>query len=490
MSNGTDSILPPPAPAPASPPAPPAPAPAPALPKAGRGPGWRFANVLAGSGETRKLWRFKVQKDAVGAPEEVRLAPAKPLPDSLVGKGWRTLVAPALNVACLPADQVFLQVLQLPKGPMEEVTGAVELQLDKLSPHPAAHTVWSVEVLPHPDPTQQTVLVVIATRDRVQEHLVELEAAGFTPDRLAVPFAGQLRGLPTGDGLWVLTEDGGTALHFLLAWRIDGAWREVSAVTIPNGPSMTSALVSHLTRMSWAAELAGWLPTVTETHLVTPASRRGELESALGAWRGGSVECHEPASPEARAAATATAQLRGQAASLVPAENQARQRQQFIDRLWLQGLGTAGMAYLVVVVLYLGALNWRKWDLESLQSENSGRALQYTNTLAIKAQKEILEEQVALRYAALDSWQQSIEKLPPSLSLTTLNFVKGRTLRIDGTTATESQAEVVGYGNELRKLRLTNGAPLFSGVKPGPITVRGDRATWSLEAELNRSELP
>ena len=476
---------------PGSPTAPtPAPVAAAVIPKTARGTNWRQATVLSATGDTRRLWRFKVQKDSVGTPEELKLIPGKPLPDSVVGKGWNTLMAPSLNVAWLPADQVFLQILQLPSGPLEEVTGVVELQLDKISPHPSAHTVWSVEILPNPDPTQQTVLVVIVPRERVQEHLGELEKAGFVPDRLAVPFAGQLRELPAGDGLWVLTEDGGTALHFLLAWRVNGIWREVSVVTIPQGPGVTGALISHLTRLSWAGELAGWLPTVTEAHLVAPASRRGELESALSAWRGGSIQYHEPVAINLRAASSATAQLRNQAATLVPAETQARHRQQVVDRLWLQGLGAVGMAYLLGVVIYLGLLNWQKWDLENLQSDNVGLALQYTNTLATKAQKEILEEQVALRYAALESWQQSIEKLPASLNLSTINFVKGRTLRLDGTTSTESQAEVVGYGNELRKLTLTNGVTLFSGVKPGPITVRGSLATWSLEAELNRSELP
>lgn len=455
-----------------------------------KGAQWRVATVLSGTGETRRLWRFKVQKESVGVPEEMKLTPGKPLPDSIVGKGWNSLLTPSMNVAWLPADQVFLQILQLPSGPLEEVTGVVELQLDKLSPHPSAHTVWSVEILPNPDPTQQTVLVVIVPRDRVEAHLGELEKAGFVPDRLAVPFAGQLRELPAGNGLWVLVEDAGTMLHFLLAWRIEGVWREVSVVTIPQGPDLANALVAHLTRMAWAGEFAGWLPLVTDVHLVAPASRRGELESALAAWRGGSVEYREPVATEARAAASATAQLRRQAATLVPSETQARHRQQFIDRLWLQGLGAVGMAYLFGVVIYLGLLNWRWMSLESMQSDNVGLALQFTNTLATKAQKEILEEQVALRYAALESWKQSVEKLPTSLSLSTINFVKGRTLRLDGTTSTESQAEVVGYGNELRKLTLTNGAPLFSGVKPGPITVRGNLATWSLEAELNRSELP
>lgn len=481
--------LPPPTPI-ASAPEPAPVAAAAAMVRPSKSANWRHAHILAGAGDSRRLWRFKVGRDSVSAPEELKLTPGKALPTKVVGKGWNTLLSPSLNVAWLPPDDVYLQILQLPSGPLEEVTGVVELQLDKLSPHPPAHVVWSVEILPNPDPTQQTVLVVIVRRDRVEEHLGALEKSGFVPDRLAVPFAGQLRELPPGDGLWVLADPAGASTHFLLAWRVEQVWRVVSVVTIPCGPHQEEALTSHLTRMAWAGELSGWLPRVSPLHLVAPPSVRGGLEPALAAWNSGILDYRETPPVEARAAASATAQLRQQAASLIPVETQERQRQQFVDRLWLQSLGAIGLAYLVGVVIYFGALNWKTWNLESLQSENSARALQYTNTLAIKAQKELLEEQVALRYAALDSWQQAIEKLPTSLNLSTINFVKGRTLRLDGTASSESQAEVVAYGNELRKITLTNGVALFSGIKPGPITVRGSVATWSLEAELNRSEQP
>lgn len=451
---------------------------------------WRHANVLAGLGETRRLWRFKVNRESVGTPEVVKTPPGKPLPVGVVGKGWNTLLSPSLNIAWLPANEVFLRILQVPAGPLDEVIGLVELQLDKLSTLPPAYVVWSVEILPHPDPTQQTALVVIVPRTRVDEHLAALEAAGFVPDRLAVPFAGQLRELPAGDGLWVVAEEGGTVLNLLLSWRVEGVWREVSVVSLARGPGVTQALTTHLTRMAWAAELAGWMPSLPDVHLVAPATIRGALESALSVWHGGAVRCHDPVSVETQAAAGAVAQLRGQAATVLPPETQARQRQQFVDRLWIQGLGAVGMAYLVGVVIYLGLLNWQKWELENLQVDNGGLALQYTNTLATKAKKEILEEQVALRYAALDSWKMAIEKLPASLSLSTINFVKGRSLRLDGVVSSEAQPEVVNFGNELRKITLTNGAALFSAVKPGPIAVRGNSASWSIEAELNRSEAP
>ena len=102
--------------------------------------------------------------------------------------------------------------------------------------------MWSFELLPHPDPAQQTVLVVIAPRDKVEEQLTALEQSGFVADRLAVPLAGQLRELPAGDGLWVLAEDGGTVTHFLLAWRVNKVWLDVSMATIPQGGALAGVV--------------------------------------------------------------------------------------------------------------------------------------------------------------------------------------------------------------------------------------------------------
>ena len=111
--------------------------PAPAVPKPPtQAQNWRHAHILSATGENRRLWRFKVTKNLVGLPEESKLSSAKALPGAWVGKGWNTLVSPALNVAWLPAVDTYLRVVTVPAGPLEEIYGLVELQLDKLSPQP------------------------------------------------------------------------------------------------------------------------------------------------------------------------------------------------------------------------------------------------------------------------------------------------------------------------------------------------------------------
>jgi hypothetical protein len=175
----------------------------------------------------------------------------------------------------------------------------------------------------------------------------------------------------------------------------------------------------------------------------------------------------------------------------MPEDWAAQQRQKFIDRLWLNGLGALGVAYLIFLFGFLIWLNFRKYQLDDLRSEVAAMGLNYTNTLQLKAQVGILEEQVALRYAALDAWQAVVTVLPAELTLTQLDFQKGRTLQLSGTVSPDSVSEVTKFNSELIKAKLNN-QPLFAKVKPAVISSRpgAPSATWSFEAELQRSDAP
>src|SRR6266446_5002642 len=160
---------------------------------------WNSCNILQAAGETRLLWQFsgngKMQR-------EVAPLPSEPLPAGIVGKDWQTLFQPKLNVAWLPADQVFLRVVQVPKSDLAETQSMLELQLEKLSPLPVAQVVWGFELLqPTATPDamttlegeMQTVIVIIVARAHVEEFLGQLETQDYLADRLELPLLDQLR---------------------------------------------------------------------------------------------------------------------------------------------------------------------------------------------------------------------------------------------------------------------------------------------------------
>jgi len=185
---------------------------------------------------------------------------------------------------------------------------------------------------------------------------------------------------------------------------------------------------------------------------------------------------------------TASHAIKGESTgSLVPLDSLARQRQLFVDGLWIRGLGTIGMAYLVLVFVYMATLTARKMQLDGEQSKASGLARQYTNTLQLKAQLGILQDQISLKYAALDCWRSAVESLPEKLTLSSLDFSHGKTLRLSGTVPGDSTEQVTQFNSELQKVA-ARGQPLFATVRAARINSRpgGATATWDFDAELKR----
>ena len=83
---------------------------------------WQSCNVLRVGADGRQLWRFEARNGGVELAAEQRRLPYEPLPVKLIDKDWQTLWRRKLNIAWLPADQVFMRVVHLPS------TDPVELQ--------------------------------------------------------------------------------------------------------------------------------------------------------------------------------------------------------------------------------------------------------------------------------------------------------------------------------------------------------------------------
>jgi hypothetical protein len=184
-------------------------------------------------------------------------------------------------------------------------------------------------------------------------------------------------------------------------------------------------------------------------------------------------------------------QLRPAAVSLVPADVVQKRRDQFIDGLWMKGLGALGMAYLFFVFCYMVALKIQEYRLDNVRDEANAMARSYTNSLQLKAQVAVLQDQMSLRYAALDAWRAAIENLPATLTLGQLDFARGRTLDLSGTVASESTADVTKFNSDLKKVEV-GGQPLFAKVDAAQITSQPGAASarWSFKAELKRTETP
>jgi hypothetical protein len=440
------------------------------------------------SPDTRRLWQFAAGKERVHKGGRLEFPVDRKPPAKWVRKTWVSLLVPRLNIGGLPAEHVFMRTIQLPASDPSELAGLVEFQLERISPLPTNQIVWTAESIPHADGKQQTAVVAIVERRVVEEFLGRLESTGFVADRLEIPLMRELRASATGpDGLWLLLRKELNLTLCLTAWWSGGVLREVSLSQLSAGAEGAPALIGQLTQSTWAAEMGGWLSSIPKVFLVADAATSSALEGPLTEWSGQSVEIRPALNPDVIAELTARHALRPPVGGLIPEELLQRNRQQFIDGIWMRGLGVLGIVYAVGVLGYLVWLHQKNSHLDDERARAVQLGKQYTNTLQLKEQVAILEDQVTLKFAALDSWKAASDSLPTDLVLTSFTFDKGKTLTLTGTVPQDSTSEVGTYEKSLRAAS-AGGQPLFTLVKTDSIEAKGQIAQWRISAQLRRSE--
>jgi len=446
-------------------------------------------NVLRAAPEARQLWQFGTGNSQVALNTEQRLPSPGPLPARLVTKDWRALWQKKLNIAWMPVEQVFLRVVHLPACEPEELRAMIELQLEKLSPLAVNQIVWSFEVLSKSAGELQTVIVIIAERSLVEEFLGKLETDGYLTDRLDLPFLHQLRATTIdGDGAWIYVQPADSKTVCLVAWWYGGTLRQLNLLNLSPGESGAATLGDQLTNIAWAGELEGWLTSRPCLHLIADAAVPAAWEPVLRRWANEPIESVPPLTPEALAALTAQHAARAESTTnLLPAEFSARYQQQFIDRLWMGWLLGLAAVYLLGVLIYFGALYVLKYQTGRVEAQVAALSGDYTNALQLKERVRILQEQVNLKFAALDCLKAAAEKLPPELTLQAFVFSKGDRVQLRGSASEEGQPKITEYTEALSKA-VVNGTPLFTRVSPPDIRINNRVASWSFDCALQAGQ--
>lgn len=449
----------------------------------------QLCNVLDITSEGQRLWHFN-NPSATSPAQSVALATGSKLPSKLISRGWTSLLKPSANVSWLPADQIFLKVVELPAADVTELASMLEFQVEKLSPLPIGQAVWSFESIPHADGTGSTVILVIANRAQVEAQIGVLEKAGFQPDRIEVPMLhALLSSQPQGSVVRVHLGSGDERHLCLTSWWIDGRLMHLQLIHLPaanRGP----ALVESLTKTVWAGEMEGWLQLPVPCELVAEDDHASVLKPLLEEWAGAAVTILPPASRESLAAFGATRVLKGASpANLVPPEFTSRFRQEFVDRLWMRGLAALVVLYAIGVAGYFVALSVLKVKQAAVESESKALSGSYTNALQLRERVLILQDQLNLKYAALDSFKAASDLLPEDLTLNWLIFGRGSSLELHGTAPADMANKLADYNDALRNA-MVGDKPLFKSVSPPTSSTRqGQQLGWVFTCELAQTEV-
>ena len=441
--------------------------------------------------QSRHLWQFDARGKGFVLNREQTSSAGEPLPLRAVTKDWRSLWQRKLNIAWLPPERVFLRVAQFPHSDLSETLAMVELQLEKLSPMPVTQIVWSIHVLPHAEGNLQTVIVMIVSRNEVEEFLGQLEGQGYLADRLELPLLDQLQATTiTRSGAWIYPEPPGGRNAALVAWWYGGVLQNLDLITLPpdNRPE---SLKEQLLQMAWAGELEGWLTAPPNWHLVADASAAADWEPALRSGLDQPIEVIAPVSAVGLAALTAArAAKAGPLANLMPAEFSIRYHQQFVDRLWMRGLGAIVALYLVGVMVYFARLQWELFRTHAVEQTVAEIGPSYTNSIELRDRFRVLKDRQELKYAALDCWKTVAELLPDGVTLDGYNFSDGKKLTLSGTAPGDQVKRLLDFDADIRKAAV-NGQPLFDPNAGDHVTYRsgpGGAVSWSCVLELKRSE--
>jgi hypothetical protein len=351
---------------------------------------WQSAIFLHTSAAGRRLWQLSASGDHFEVESEKALLANDPLPAGLAAKDWKTLFRGKLNIAWLPPDKVFLRAIQLPASDAAEVSQMVELQMEKLSPLPVTHVVWSAYLMPRqadkPD-ALQTVIVIIAARSAVEEFLGQLETQGFLADRLEAPGLDQLLAVEMREeGVWIVPGVPGEPA--LVAWWYGGTVQNVTLVSLPPGPERGPQLKTN--RTDRLGGRIGRLAALAAED--SPGGRPAEARfwEPIFQESGEQIEVIAPIAEAQLVARSAQRCAKNTATNLLPPEFAKRYRQQFVDGLWMRGVFTVLSLYIVGVLIYFGALYALRLKFDHVKSDLASLGGSYTNAMKDSAQLQIL----------------------------------------------------------------------------------------------------
>ena len=451
---------------------------------------WYSANVLQTNAGGRRLWHLLANNDRFEVKDETTLLLNEPCPPEEVGKDWQTLFRKKLNIAWLPAEKVFFRSVQLPGSDPAELASMVELQMEKLSPLPVTHAVWSVYLLPRAGDKPealQTVVVIIAARSMIEEFLGQISAEGFLPDRLEASGLEQfLAAKINEEGVWIFA--GAAGEPALVVWWYGGTIQNLTLVTLPAGPERGPMLKTQLEQVAWTGEMDGWLTGPLKVHLLSAPADSEFWKSVFKEW-GEQLQIVPPASPKELAALSAQrCASDGASTSLLPAEFAVRYRQQFVDRLWMRGLVSIAALYILGVLFYFGMLYVFQLKDDQAKKYLAGMGPSYVNYQRDVEQIQILKDREALKYAALDCWKAVAENLPDTMTVESLYFQHGK-LELQGSYSPEDTEQVGAFNETLRTATDPNRHEnLFTDVSAPNMRKIGDKGLWSFNCTLKGAE--
>jgi hypothetical protein len=361
-----------------------------------------------------------------------------------------------------------------------------------------AQVVWSAEKVSGVTNKQgnQTVLVMITSRDSVESRLTELELLGFYADRVEAPILREFFPVEARkDGAHIQLIQGSDSVLALVSWWFDGQLCDVNSFNLPDQDESREELIEKMNRVTWAGEVSGWMPPEVTCYLANRGDVSADWQAVLTRCFGDRIRKAEPMSEVDLATETVKYATKTASPGLMLEDYAKRYRQRFQDSLWMEGIKGAVAMLLLGLVAYFGYGTYLQSKLDDLVLQAKREGNQYTNALSLKARVETLNKRKALKNAALIAWRNITVELPQELKFIQLNFsseraLNGKTsrrLRISGSAEAGNKKSIFNYQEALTRMETEEGNALFKNVSLGGSRedARKKQLIWSMVCDFN-----
>jgi hypothetical protein len=197
-----------------------------------------------------------------------------------------------------------------------------------------------------------------------------------------------------------------------------------------------------------------------------------------------------PASADLAARTARRAAAHDASSTLLPPEQVERYRQQFMDRLWMRGLGAVVVLYLIGLAVYFSFLGAAWWRTSTVEQHVVGLGNTYTNALQMRARYDVLKDRQEIKLAALDCWKLLADRWPSGATLEGFNFVDGQRLTINGTATQDAATPITLFYDDMRKAKRPDGKEIFKPESDPPtMRVQANLLSWNYSLELKRTEV-
>lgn len=449
-------------------------------------------HIVTKSGDQTFLDSFATKGKAFSLVKGFEAGADDAFPKVKFDKTWRDSFSPQLNVGLLPSSSVFFRVIELPTVELGEIDEMLELQMERLSPLPPSQVFWSYEIIqnvPGADEDQATtttVLVIIAEQKEVYRFVSDLESRNFYADRVSIDNLGNFLHPPDrSDLLRLISTNRGDYFQILVQWWIGGKLQNVSQVVTTSHDKLVIQVEQEVRQTFWSGQMEGWvdeMPPVEIQCQTEDQAKWSQVKDNLGLEN---IEFSEVVESGAVKSDLARAFGKGVVQSdLMPEDTRAAHASRQFDSLWMTGLVCLALLYLVGVGVYFIFLNQAHSQRTEVKDKIQLISGSYTNALKIEERIRVTENQLQLRYAALDAWKSVVESLPPELSFKQFKFSKGETLLLNGQGPDRANAQVDIYVDALTALAREDGSKFFKSVQRKNISNTRGVMSWTIECQF------